>query len=455
MNLVKGALLLGVFADKYILIDFLMAIRENVGPIRPCWVMTDDAEQYYSAWVAVFGLGPHKLLCTWHVDRAWRGAVNTIRDKETAALVYHNIRVLMEEGDENKFKTLLHKTMAQLGDSQATVGFAKYFNTHYVKRVEEWAACYRKSANINTNMYVESFHRILKYVYMKGCINKRIDNLIHILIKVSRDKAFERLSKMEKGKISDRLSTIRKRHWASVKLSLELVTKRKYTEWSVKSVDQKQEYIVMSENLNCPMKCQLLCRECSVCIHMYSCTCMDYIINHTICKHIHLVSTSETGKSTKKTEVKLRMCASNVTRASHHVLTRGSQHLLQDDNVLRKIKDRLHQTLSKIHIQMEKCASKHELLTCESHINSAAHILELPDSASTTSFPNKSRHPVNTCIQTQRFHSTRKRRRHAATRFSKPSTQEKRVVLEYLQQNKPLYKEKIIYSAVTEGEGCV
>lgn len=194
--------------DKYVLIDFLMAIKNKVGSIKPCWVMTDDAEQYYSAWVAVFGMGPHKLLCTWHVDRAWRGAVNGIKDKEMAALVYHNLRVLMEESDINKFKTLLKKTIKQLSDSPATINFCKYFSTYYVKRMEEWAVCFRKSANINTNMYVESFHRTLKYVYMKGRVNKRIDNLIHILMKVSRDKAFERLCKLEKGKISGRLSII-------------------------------------------------------------------------------------------------------------------------------------------------------------------------------------------------------------------------------------------------------
>ena len=51
---------------QYILIDFLMAVRQNVGQITPHWVMTDDAEQYFKASVAVFGLGPQKLLCTWH-----------------------------------------------------------------------------------------------------------------------------------------------------------------------------------------------------------------------------------------------------------------------------------------------------------------------------------------------------------------------------------------------------
>jgi hypothetical protein len=153
--------------------------------------MTDDAEQYFSAWVAVFGMGAKKLLCTWHVDRAWRKALNGITDKETAALVYHNVRVLMEESDVNNFSTLLKETLAHLSDSPTTLGFGRYFEMHYAKRPEEWAACFRKSSNINTNMYVESFHRTLKHVYMKGRINKRVDNLLHILREISRYKAFE------------------------------------------------------------------------------------------------------------------------------------------------------------------------------------------------------------------------------------------------------------------------
>ena len=62
----------------------------------------------------MFGHGPQKLLCTWHVDRAWRGAVkNKIQYKELAALVYHNLQVLMKETEKDKFEELLQKTTEQ------------------------------------------------------------------------------------------------------------------------------------------------------------------------------------------------------------------------------------------------------------------------------------------------------------------------------------------------------
>ena len=64
----------------------------------PAWFMSNDAEQFYTAWIAVFGPGPKKMLCTWHVDRAWRTNLKSlIGDKETEATVYHSLRVLLEE----------------------------------------------------------------------------------------------------------------------------------------------------------------------------------------------------------------------------------------------------------------------------------------------------------------------------------------------------------------------
>ena len=130
--------------DKYILIDFLMAVRNRVDTIKVRWVMTDDAEQYFSAWFAVFGLGPCKYLCTWHVDRAWRGARNSIKGREVAAKVYHNVRVFLEETDSDTFTTLLQKTTVQLAQSNTTKEFAKIY---YRKRAEQWAACYWRSAH--------------------------------------------------------------------------------------------------------------------------------------------------------------------------------------------------------------------------------------------------------------------------------------------------------------------
>ena len=70
------------------------------------------------------------------------------------------------------------------------------------------AACYHREAPINTNMYVEAFHRTLKYTYLKGKVNKRMDKCLYMLLKFARDKGFERLVKLEKGKLTGWIKVI-------------------------------------------------------------------------------------------------------------------------------------------------------------------------------------------------------------------------------------------------------
>ena len=58
--------------DEFLLTNFFEAVRNRVGKCVPKVLMSDDAEQFYTAWIDVFGPGPKKLLYTWNVDRAWR-----------------------------------------------------------------------------------------------------------------------------------------------------------------------------------------------------------------------------------------------------------------------------------------------------------------------------------------------------------------------------------------------
>ena len=145
--------------------------------VTPQWIMTDDADQFYNSWKTVFSEDPQKLLCTWHVDRAWRGAalLSKIVDKDLQCQVYHSLRTVAEEPDERLLNQMLTNLELQLQENADTRCFSNYLNTHYTPRKEQSAMCYRKKAGINTNMHVESFHRLLKYIYMKGKVNKRVD----------------------------------------------------------------------------------------------------------------------------------------------------------------------------------------------------------------------------------------------------------------------------------------
>ncbi len=75
---------------------------------------------------------PQKLLCSWHVDHAWRENLKKLTDTQLRVTVYHNLRVLLEETDEHMLEVLLEKTVQNLKDSDTTCEFAEYFEKYYV-----------------------------------------------------------------------------------------------------------------------------------------------------------------------------------------------------------------------------------------------------------------------------------------------------------------------------------
>ena len=101
------------------------------------WFMSDDAEQFFNAWRSVIGPVKNKLLCTWHVDRAWRQKLHFVHDKEMQAAVYRNLRALMEETDKDIFESLLTRTVQQLQVNDSTEEFRQYFKNNYVDRKHE------------------------------------------------------------------------------------------------------------------------------------------------------------------------------------------------------------------------------------------------------------------------------------------------------------------------------
>ena len=50
------------------------------------------------------------------------------------------------------------------------------------------------------------------------------------------------------------------------------------------------EYTIHQLSEECSENCGMRCKECNICVHLYSCSCPDSILQHTICKHLHLVA---------------------------------------------------------------------------------------------------------------------------------------------------------------------
>lgn len=126
---------------------------------------------------------------------------------------------------------------------------------------------------------------------MKGKTNKCLDNRLLNLLKYVRDKTFDRLIKLTKGKVTTRINKIQERHLCSLTLSTGSVKAEDSNTWTVLGEDRRSSYKVskLLDACNGQQNCQLNCQECNICVHMYVCNCPDSLIATTICKHIHLV----------------------------------------------------------------------------------------------------------------------------------------------------------------------
>ncbi|KAB0805099.1 hypothetical protein PPYR_02069 [Photinus pyralis] len=274
-------------SDVEILVLFFSCIKEKMKrQIKPRVFMSDMEKTFYNAWIRVMKPADFRIYCTWHVDRSWRKNLNKIHSKEKQVMVYKQLRTILQELDQNAFTQMIDNFLRALVNDADTCEFGQYFKRYYTENVEAWAYCHRLHSGLNTNMHIERMHETIKYIYLNGKVVKRLDKAINALMKFVRDKLFERLITLNKGKISSKLKDLRARHKTSEGMDLKLVM---VTEegWEVPSALCQDLYKVEARKINCT--CKLVCQQCHACIHQYSCSCIDSSVKWNMCKHVHLV----------------------------------------------------------------------------------------------------------------------------------------------------------------------
>lgn len=201
----------------------------------------------------------------------------------------------MDAAHEEDFRTLL-EAFSEFCDDNGTsenglIAFKTYFCNNYFHRAEVWAACFRKEANINTNMRLEALHRVIKYCYLGGKQNKRVDKLISVLLKLIRDKVFERLIKFSKNAESSFARETRMKHNAGTNIPEDDIECSAAREWIIQSQScpTVKYTVTQSQNTICKKMCTFSCPDCSICIHSVTCTCTDNTTRRSLCKHLHAV----------------------------------------------------------------------------------------------------------------------------------------------------------------------
>lgn len=347
------------------------------------------------------------------------------------------LRVALEQTDTNKFQDYLDDLVLHLRASQETKRFADYFEASWVPCKEQWAYCYRIGDGINTNMYVEAFHRVFKYNYLKGKTNRRVDNCLFNLIKVNQDKIFQRLIKLSKGKSSFRMNVVRKRHLNSLSLDVERVKEDPIhtNKWLVMSENGSHSYTVTCLQENCILEnCQLRCIECGSCCHSHSCTCIDFLMNNISCKHIHLIQRARVAAGHKITN------DPSMSVEYQEAEIESTYRFLQSDSVsdVERVKSRIVASLETLISEVQASHAKdQEPLKClESQINAAKNTFRSLKENKLEALKEQHKFPSNKSIEKQsRFISTKAKRKPARIRVAKPTYSEKQCIMETISKN--------------------
>ncbi|KAJ7748749.1 hypothetical protein DFH07DRAFT_697431, partial [Mycena maculata] len=122
------------------------------------------------------------FLCWWHVLHAWQRHFVISHYPELWEKLKNWIRIT----DEAQFWRSWEEIKELAPDS-----VIEYLQKNYLtpETLQMWSAVYRKGRTVfelcDTNMLVEAWHHILKTFHMDGKHNRRVDQLIHMLLNVT------------------------------------------------------------------------------------------------------------------------------------------------------------------------------------------------------------------------------------------------------------------------------
>ena len=209
-----------------------------------------------------------------------------------------------------------------------------------------------------------------------------------------------------------------KRHSSSLQEIYLISIVKKNIEWQVESQAQPQaqpntSYSVKRLIESC--ECNMRCKQCNICKHSFTCTCLDSILHSTICKHIHLVVLR--GRACR---VQNEVCSEN----SSQFVPSQIKHPQTQDQSVRILKSTLHSLTSELQLYIKDCNEVNTLKVLKQRLNSDIGLLTAlintpPGQTSLTPTTSISPNTNNKTIYT-----TRKRRLKPANILSKPSMDE-------------------------------
>lgn len=201
------------------------------------------------------------------------------------------------------------------------------------------------------------------------------------------------------------------------------------TKWEISGGNDKY-FIEKRSSVRC---CQLFCQFCNICIHNYTCTCPDFNIKNTICKHIHYIcNISEKNPNSP-------LATSNID-SLHNVAddditkclgTLGKANV-QRKNISEKFLSKFNLVASKVHNTNLKSIDESLLSQMLSQIQNLESLLNISLSSTSeqkSSFKEVASVSTNKNIVKQlTFHSTKNKKPIKNTQNTKPTVNEKKYI---------------------------
>ena len=203
--------------------------------------------------------------------------------------IFHHLKLLMTELDESKVVKMLDK-FKQVLLEEKELKFYKYFTEDYGKKYKEWACAFRKELQINTNMAVESVHKIIKLDIFNGRVVKRLDKTIKLILDYLDDKQHDQLVKQYKGKNTKRSTVIWKNHQVTIKRFNNYQIEPIGGNFILKSTSGRQYTVGLKEGGCSYQECGLQCNKCNICLHTITYSCYDSATLFEMCIHCHVLA---------------------------------------------------------------------------------------------------------------------------------------------------------------------
>lgn len=280
---------------------FFEAIKEKSPDVNINCVITDDDPALINSMNSGFKELLRHILCDWHFKRTLQKNLHAkVRETDLEEIMFKELCVIIGLNTESEFNQAVEAFLKKYSRSPRTKAFVDYFKQECMPKKVKWARCFRRfpHGHVETTMFVEAFHNILKTVYLKRKPNKRIDTLLDLLLEVEKDYYRRRLTTIcTVGPREQHMNELNARHLKGVNINLADVQQfdedgSKY--WEVKSQTHPNDlqYKVFRISSECTQTsmCFFQCNssEChqNLCAHMYMCTCPDDFV---LCKHIHRI----------------------------------------------------------------------------------------------------------------------------------------------------------------------